>query len=379
MSDIQQRSEAFYKVNALLEEQRNAAYEAARNAIAGPEPTQGTQPTLDDYRKRNAGRYSPAMLITIDVLVAFLMIVAFFMSAIRIHATALTGAQSLFANDIASQYWTALFVVLLAETCQIVFSVAFATTESYWHKGAYAIGAAFGTLIALYGNGAKAEQGISHELSLLVTYVPPVLTLIAAQVLKSHMLHAIENRRDANAKYEIALDEWQRNYDDALAQWTTRYSNASDHAEWTTQLANALRNALRVANRQSKAVLREVTNADWHALVMRERNASEWWRVAETQVQQETMRLEVKRSTQRSGAVSTGSTGEVNAAETKRNGNAFIKVCPHCQQEFERDTERSATNALVAHMKKHKNERMMQRNAVTEAELFLNGHSEPNP
>jgi len=373
------QSEAFYKVNALLEEQRDAAYEVARNAIAGPRPTQGTQPTLDDYRKRNTGKYSPRMLIAIDILVAFLMVVAFFMSAIRIHATALTGAQSLFANDIASQYWTALFVVLLAETCQIVFSVAFATTDSVLQKIAYAVGAAFGTLIALYGNGAKAEQGISQELALLVTYVPPVLTLIAAQVLKSHMLHAIEERRQSNALYATALDEWKRNFEIASAEWTTQYSNATEHAEWTMQLANALRNALRLANRQSKAQLRLLTNADWHALVLRERNASEWWKVAETQVQQEAMRFEVKRATQRSGAMSTGSTGEVNAAETKRNGDAFVKVCPHCQQEFERDTERSATNALVAHMKKHKNERKTQRNAVLEAELFLNGHSEPTP
>jgi hypothetical protein len=355
-----QLSEAFSRVNPLMEEQRDGAYENARVSIAGIKPTQGTQPTLDDFRKKHTGRVSPGMLIAIDVLVAALMLFAFCVSAMRIHATALEGAKSLFENDVASQYWTALFIVFLAETCQIVFSIAFATTNSVWQKIAYAIGAAFGTLIALYGNGAKTEQGISQEFALLVTYVPPVLTLIAAQVLKSHMLHAIENRTEANAKYEAALSEWQRNYENALAEWTTRHANATEHADWTRQLANALRNALRMANRQSPKVMRELTQADWYALIVRERNASEWWRVAETQVQQEAMRSEAvaKRiATQRNGVMSTGSTGEVNAAECKRNGDAFIKVCPQCTREFEGDTERSATNKLVAHMKAHKNER----------------------
>ncbi len=371
-----QLSPAFYKVNPLLEEQRDVAYENARNAIAGVKPTQGTQPTLDGFRKKHTGRVSPGMLIAIDVLVAALMLFAFCVSAMRIHATALEGAKSLFENDVASQYWTALFIVFLAETCQIVFSIAFATTNSVWQKIAYAIGAAFGTLIALYGNGAKTEQGISQEFALLVTYVPPVLTLIAAQVLKSHMLHAIENRTEANAKYEAALSEWQRNYEHALSEWTTRHTNASEHADWTMQLANALRDALRVANRQSKAVLRELTNADWHALVLRERNASEWWRVAETQVQQEIMRSEAvakRNATQRNGAVSTGSTGEVNAAISKRNGDAFIKVCPQCQREFEGDTERSATNKLVAHMKAHKNER---KGIVADANAIISNFGE---
>lgn len=372
-----QHSEAFYKVNALIEEQRDAAYEVARYAIAGIKPTQATQPAIDDFRKKHTGRVSPRMLITIDVLVAALMLFAFCVSAIRIHATALEGAKSLFENDVASQYWTALFIVFLAEICQIVFSVAFATTNSFWQKIAYAIGAAFGTAIALYGNGAKTEQGISPEFALLVTYVPPVLTLIAAQVLKSHMLNAIEERSIANAKYEDALVNWQRNAENAEAEWTTRYTNATEHADWNAVLANAMRDALRKANRQSTKVMRELTNADWYALVLRERKAAEWWKVAETQVQQEAVRIEAvakRNATQRNGAVSTGGTGEVNAAESKRNGDLFIKVCPHCQQEFERDTERKATNSLVAHMKRHKNERKTQANISTMAEEYLNEH-----
>lgn len=348
MSDeSKQLSEAFYKVNALLQEQRDSAYDAARKRIAGDEPRLR-------YEKTQS-RFSPRFMLGVQIMIAFMMIVAFLPSAMRIHAVALIASAPLFGTGTASQYLTAVCVVALAEVCQIAFSVALATASNCYERIAYAIGAAFGTAIALVGNGAAVKMNISiatfsftDAFTILETFAPPVITLIAAWVLKSQSLHEAELRTKTQSEHAIAINAWKA----ALA-------NAPKSNEWNNALANALRDALRIANRRSYAVVRELTDSDWRALVLRERKAEEWWKEEEqriTQLQERTVATQ-SQTVVRNGTVSTAATGEVANARTKRNGAAFVKICPHCVQEFEGETERQATNRLVAHMKKHSNER----------------------
>lgn len=349
MSNEITQTEALSKVNALLQEQRNAAYDAARQRIAG------SQPVL--IYTQTQGRFSSQFTSGVQIMVAFMMVVAFLPSAMRIHAVALNAASELFGIGTTSQYVSALCVVLLAEVCQIAFSIAFATATGRFERIGYGIGAAFGTAIALAGNGAASALNIDLRLfsftdafKILDTFAPPVITLIAAQVIKSQALHAAELRTRAQSEYANALTEWN-----------FAFANASQSAEWNSVLANSLRDALRNANRRSYAMLRSLTDNDWRALILRERSAEEWWDVIESQEQ---LRLEQSQRKITNGTQSTGATGEVINAESKRDGNAFIKVCPQCAREFSADTERKATNKLVAHMKAHKNER---KNAIPDA------------
>lgn len=362
----EKQSEALGKVNALLQEQRNAAYDAARLRIAGHEPTL-------EYATAQ-GRFSQSFMVGVQVMVGFMMLVAFLPSAMRIHQVALIAAGELLGAGNASQYLSALCVVFLAEVCQIAFSIAFATASNRYERIGYGIGAFFGTAIALAGNGTASKLVIDINaiafkdiFNLLDTFAPPIITLIAAWVLKSQALHAAELRTQAQLEYANAKQDWN-----------TAYTNASQHSEWNSTIANALRDAIRNANRRSYAMIRALTDSDWRALILRERSAEEWWNATEAheqlRLEQERIATEQTQQKAHSGDRSTGATGEVVNAISKRDGDAFVRVCPHCAREFSADTERSATNKLVAHMKAHKNEALRHASDALPAQVVMDAN-----
>lgn len=334
-------SDAFYKVNALTQEQRDDAYAETRERIVGAEPT------MEAFQRNTFAKYPPSAVRTINFLANVVLIAAFVPSAIRI----LIAAFEAFAFGVQSLP-IALIVgvcsVLLAESGQIVFTLAAGITQERWARYGLWFGAAACTAFALIGNAHVAQPWMHGNFifAWLETFLPPTLVLIAANVRKTQILHASEDRYAAKQAFDAAFTDWKR----AVA-------NAEGDASWERTLANVLRNALRSANKQSKAVLRDLTNADWFALVMRERSAEEWWDAAQREQQ---VRLRSSERASSNGSHSTQSTGEAVQAQTLRVDDEYVKVCPKCGDQFKGITERQATNKLVAHFKKHRNE---ERNA----------------
>lgn len=329
------------KINALTQEQRDAAYNAARSRIVGPQPQResGTP----------EGRFPKWVSQSVTGLCFAMLCVAFLPSAMRLNSIAImTNAEIM--QHATSIYVAAIATVAMAEIGQIIFSLAAAINDAKWQKRLLLSGALICTLIALSGNAnAMGSHAFESLFAFLDTFAPPVLVLIAAQILKTQMLHATEARH-AN----------KRNYEIAIARWNAAYATANNADAWNEVLANSLRDALRAANRQSKAVLRELTNADWRELIIRERNAEEWWKVAT--VEADAMQAQRNADAERlrlldTGSVSTGPTGEVANAKLVRKGAMYVRECPECKKKFEGDTERKATNKLVAHMRVHVRER----------------------
>jgi hypothetical protein len=345
-------NQAINKVNPLTQEQRDEAYNATRKRIAGPEPVFSTTGVDDKYPRW--------ITRTVTVLCLIMLVVAFLPSAMRLNAVALTTNLEIMEHE-TSVYVAALATVVMAEIGQIIFSLAAATNADKWQRRMLVFGAIVCTLIALSGNaGSMGIKALESVFAFLETFAPPVLVLIIAQILKSQMLHATE-----------ATHTSKRNHAHALMTWNAAYANANNAAAWDDTLANALRDALRSANRQSKAVLRELTNADWRALVIRERSAEEWWKVAAVEADQRNAELERLRNEEdlriamqeriqhralEVGSYSTGATGEVASAKLTRKGDMYVKECPECKKKFEGDTQRKATNKLVAHMRVHARE-----------------------
>lgn len=360
-------SDAFHRVNALTQEQRDAAYDAARKRIAGEEPTQEQEPMLRDFKTGTQSKYPSSVTNTVLALCVIFLLFAFIPSAQRIHAVAIATNLQIegIMQDASTVYVAGLSTVLAAEIAQVLFSIANATIDSKQKRG-LAFGSYIGLAIAISGNFAAMGALVFNEsitfatpFKFLEMLAPPVLVLITASALKSQMLNAIERHHYATEQYSIALAAWRVNYANAVNAWRIAYQNASQSASWDRTLANTLRDAIRNANRQSKAILRELTQYDWHALVMRERTAEEWYdavtnEIEERKREQDRLRSDAERSL-RTGA-STGSTGEVASAQTLRVDDAFVKVCPECGEQFMGEAERQATNKLVAHMKKHRNE-----------------------
>lgn len=330
----------YYKVNALRDDERDAAYDRARQRIAGRKPTQ------EEFMQHRMNKYPRTFTIAILTLSGVMLIAAWLPSAMRIHASAKEGFEAIITQAM-SVYVAALCVVLMSETGQIVFSLASATSTQRKQRIGFAFGAVVCTGIALTGNAVAAGSHATKDaFAFLETFAPPVLTLITAEVLKSQMLNAIADRHQAHTQYELALAQWKRNIADA-----------EQDAAWKRTLANVLKDALRETNKGSKAVLRELSQDDWYALTLRERHATEWHDAAERRLEAARQRIAVTQSNAATGKQSTGATGEVAAQSITQDGEVFVIACPHCAKEFEGRSERHAQMRLTAHMKAHKNER----------------------
>ena len=336
-------SEAFYRVNALNAEQRDAAYAQARKRIAG------AMPMREAYERQGISKYPREVTRTIVALCVVMLIAAFLPSAMRLHQVGLDAFALTIAHPL-SQYVAALCAVLMAEVGQVIFSLASATNaETRAQRYGLIAGAAICTLIALIGNYVASQEHLTQNaFAPLETFAPPILVLITSQILKSQMLHAIEARYAAQAQYTLALDAWNASV-----------SSAHEQAAWERMVAAALQDELRSANKgRGASVVRELTKADWYALVLRERSDAEWYDAADAQMQARIERLQVP---VRSG-VSSGATGEVAAQAITHDGSVYSVACPHCTRTFEGATHKQAQMRLTAHFKAHANEqRKMER------------------
>lgn len=371
------------RVNALTQEQRDAVYHAAKLRIAG------RQPLLEDFSHHGTAQYSTATRVTIIVLTVLMLIASFLPSAMRIHEAGRIAFQT-GINHETSLYLAAICVVLMAESGQIIFSLASSLMKGVWYQLAFVVGAVICTAIALTGNheiahGSIAEGQTQSAFAFLETYAPPILTLITAQVLKSQFLAADKRKTEQGAAFASAL-----------ADWMQRVENAEQDHTWARTLAILLWDEIRNANKRSPALLREIADDERKHLVIRERKAQEWANGialdAPVAIEPPPIPLiyanasaatpllaaiepppastAIARSApvrHASGKTSTKQTGEIASAQLIKNADGtFVKVCPECGFHTPPNaTKRGAINALVAHHKSHKNAERKAQEALT--------------
>lgn len=360
-------SEWFYRVNALNQEQRDAAYEGARKRIAGAPPERNAPPELAHFQRTAQGKYPPSVTRTITALCALMLAAAFVPSAMRLHLVGAEGFALVF-DHATTVYVAALCIVLMAETGQVIFSLAAATNaETRTQRWGLGAGALICTAIAITGNAvAVGNHAFDHAFAFLETFAPPILVLITSQILKTQMLHAVEARQHAQTQYAHAYATWQTQTESAERLWQAAYDDATQHTAWDRTLANNLKDALRSANKQSKAVLRELTAADWFALVLRERNAEEWYDAEAQRVQQATARLATasvgdgapseRRATGERIAPTGAGDVTLGASDLRFEGNEWVRTCPVCGEEFRATERRVASARYSAHSKRHVND-----------------------
>ena len=376
------------KINALTQIQRDEALHRARLRLIGSEPEPGREPEIGDFERRGSGRYPPGVMRVIRGLAVVMLLAAFVPSAIRLHQI----GKEVFGQSVTDAMSTAvaaLSIVLSAEIGQVIFSLAAAVLPERekdltqrrrdakeekeqrrleWQRVGLLAGALICTLIALAGNGEVVRPWAAPAglFIWLETFAPPVLVLITAQVLKTQMLHSIEDRHGAHLAYERARADWNADYDERLRAWQDRYAHADEDAQWMKYAANALRDALRGANRRSYAVVRALTDEDWRGLIQREMQAEQWY------VRAERARELPQRNKDGAGAASglqsakgrppeperqsvrAGASGGVHTGETSGQVNevdgGWRAICPHCGREFRKSSEQGARNALAAHV-----------------------------
>lgn len=322
------------KVNALTEDQRAAALDTARRRIAGKEPLPA------DYERSTFSKYPPELARLFRRIGYVVLIAAFIPSAVRMfiatHETTHYTVEALALLIAAAG-------VLLAESGQVAFTLWSSATEERSLRAALWLGALGCTAFALVGNAHVVNPFTqAYVIPYMEAFLPPVLVLIASHVLKTQALHAVEARYAAHEQYVQAQRAWAQAFEDAPA-----------HPRWMHAAANALRDALRAANKRSPAVMRALTDEDWRALILRELAADAWYERTEAAHAVRAEESHPPPAAQRithSGAGGGVRTGETDGAVRDNGHDAYTGTCPHCGKTFVRDTEKGARNALAAHI-----------------------------
>lgn len=258
-------SEMLALVRPLSQEERLAAREAARAAIV---TMSGAKPDRATFDVPQLSRYPRSIMRLITALCILLLFAAFTPSAIRLYHIGSTTFGSAISH-LPSMEVVGIATILLAETGQIVFSLALAVLPSTRAVKILLYGSmGIATAIALIGNIQVALPGDwNNPFGWLEAVAPPLLVLTTAYVLKSQMLDTIEQRH-----------AHERAYLQALAEWKQAAANPENHPRWPQFYANSLRDGLRTANKARRTLnLNELTTADWRALVWREFHTETWY------------------------------------------------------------------------------------------------------
>lgn len=334
-------------VRPLTQEERESAREHAKRAVAG------MQPRPEDFTRLQVQKYPAFMRHLITALCIAVLLFAFAISAIRLHHIAITTFQHSI-TDPASLTLVGWGFVFLAEIALVTSTLALAMVQSgRWMLYAVAF---LATLIAVVGNVQLAKPHDEGGLfAWLEAISPPLIAIGMAQVLKTQMLHSIEARHAAAHAFEIAD-----------TQWRATLQNAEMHSEWSSKYANALKDALRSANKRSekaKGAMAQLQRGDWFMLVQREMQADAWYtgamqndgeRFVELQKQLQDAIAEKERlqnavsRLQRADSSTGNHTGEI---ATLQDGALHNASCPHCDYAVEKATKRAASNALAAHLR----------------------------
>lgn len=259
------------QINPLPDETRLDAQARARAIVL---KAAGEPPHRDQYQHLTASKYPIWVNRLIIALCVFVLVAAFIPSAIRLYAIgSQTFAQAI--SDSASATAAGIAIVIMAETAQILFSLAAAilNNSSKTSRRLLYASMAAATILALVGNAQVSLPGHwTNPFAYLEALLPPLLVLSTAYVLKEQMLQAIEQRHSN-----------ERAFQEALNNWKTASSQPEKHPRYMPALANALRDAIRDANSKgtgSKArqeLMSQLETIHWKALVQRELIAENWY------------------------------------------------------------------------------------------------------
>lgn len=357
------------QVRPLTQDERLVALQRARDATL---KSIGNRPDAKAYAGQ--GERMTRTDIGIWVLCIVVLIAAFSISAIRLfHIGRETFLHSI--NDANSAVVAAIGIVILAETTQIVTTLALARVGQMQTRRMLLFTGIGATAVAIIGNlqivTPWSMQGTFTFLPLafqnpfawLEALFPPMAVLVMAHVLKHQLLDAENARQQRKHAFEKAVSAWE----------SAMSADPEMHPEWNQFYANSLWDAIRAKNARIaviKDMLPMLTKADRIALVHREIDAENWYEApalpAPTDAQPVTLHeafaLPVdqpvhvtiedaprKHAANNSGQSTDEITAVMNAAVEDADG---VHVhCPYCNREFVKPTHTAARLALTAHFR----------------------------
>lgn len=260
-----------YRTIAPLTDERRIEARARARSIVTKDA--GDMPARADYDNHTEAKYPVWVSRLILILCVIVLAAAFAPSAIRLYAIgSMTFAEAI--PHAPSAVAAGIAMVVMAETAQVLFSLAVAVMDASKTAKRLLYLSMFGaTVLALVGNGQVSLPG--HELNpfaYLEAFMPPLLVLSTAYILKENMLTAIAQRH-ANTKA----------YQESINVWNMANAQPEKHPRYRSALANALRDALKEENAKGtganarREYMAGLGTEAWIQLVKRELMADDWY------------------------------------------------------------------------------------------------------
>lgn len=248
----------------MYEEERLIVYERTKAIVVG------TEPKKEQFLERtNISKYPPIIQRIITTLCLLVLAAAFVPSSIRLFEI---GRNSFLhsINDSASATLVGLATILLAETGQVVCTLALAVLNaSRFSRNLLWASAAVFTSIALVGNIEVSKPfAVGGLFSLIESLAPSIMVLSMSYILKEQFLTTIGTRYHANAIY---LEK--------LADYEALLTNPETSPSWSQTYAQQMRNGLRQLYNKlpaTRELSRQLLDSDWIVLTAREIRASDW-------------------------------------------------------------------------------------------------------
>ncbi len=334
------------QLTPLTSEQRRAAYEQARQIVAGPVRA------LAEFASETVSEYSAKTMRYITWLAYLALFMAYLPSAIHIQDAAYQIALEAIGHQISAVV-IAYCTVGLAESGILIFSLAFAVLPSGWLSKTFLFAGAFTSLaLALAGNITQAEP--HNLLSWLMAVAPPLLATGLTFVLKQQTLTANRNRRSAIIALQVASEK--RN--DILGR-------PEQSETWPVAWTSALWEAIRKANARGRGkadrivIMNAMSTAQQIDLVRYEiaahagglTSAMQSAPVVPEPVASEKQAEPVRKRTAKRTRNTNGSGLQNENIRPLANGK-YEAFCKPCGFASELETRKGAINSYNAHSKK---------------------------
>lgn len=255
------------QINALTDEQRLVAKEAARRVVVanyGNEPSleqfQRPLPALpnrDDYENRSISEYPTWVSKLISIFMGIVFVAAALPSLFRLY----TVGRDYYLMGIDNEWQAAIVgfsTFVLAEFLIVLSTVAMRVLfKSALARAAFLVPITLGMAMAFVGNWTITQP---HDaMSWLETVAPPIAVLFTAFIGEQLILHNLKTRHANERAYQVdyrTLEVERRNqqeaekaaYRESLHKWHEAVNKPENSEAWLSAYANAIWQQLLIAN-----------------------------------------------------------------------------------------------------------------------------------
>jgi len=250
----------------LTYEEKLSARDKARSLL---QKQIGGEPQRENFKQYSISKY-PAWVTKLMVVMMLILLIA---AAIPSMFRLFTAGRDYFLLGIDDNIQAAAVgaaTFLLAEILMMTSIVAARVLFNGWFRSIFILPVTLGLLMALVGNWVVAQP---HDaFGWIETLTPPIGVMVIAFILEALMLESIEQRHQAEAAYQKAMQQYQE-----------QIKEPEDHNDWPQVYANALRDALRDANSKGRGRtarvehMRTMSSQDWMNLVKRQLKQENWY------------------------------------------------------------------------------------------------------